>query len=183
MDLSSGPPTGLSAPDRLQWIRELARAEQTFEETGLLEPGYGLDANEILLKQTLDTLVQLKASLVEAASAFNQLKGSAAGRVKVYGVSNTHADFMLFRNGYKLIFGLKEPGVISIRMNHLTAPFSDNSMASASGASAAGPDEVETLEAQWGAFGDLTWTYQGHAVKIDLLVRFYLTRFVRESVK
>ena len=33
------------------------------------------------------------------------------------------------------------------------------------------------------AFGDLVWTYQEQPVKVDYLVRYYLTRFIRESAK
>ncbi|MFL4294751.1 hypothetical protein P9445_22145, partial [Enterobacter asburiae] len=48
------------------------------------------------------------------SSAFNQLKGSTLGHIRIYGISKTRADFMLFRNGYKLIFSLRQPGLITV---------------------------------------------------------------------
>ncbi len=43
--------------------------------------------------------------------------------------------------------------------------------------------EEDLLVARWGAFGDLQWTYQEQVVKTDYLVRYYMTRFIRESAK
>ena len=34
-----------------------------------------------------------------------------------------------------------------------------------------------------GAFGDLIWTHQEQQVKPDFMVRYYLSRFIRESAK
>ena len=42
---------------------------------------------------------------------------------EIYGIANTHADFMLFRNGFKLIFSLKEPGAVSVRFHYVGAGF------------------------------------------------------------
>jgi hypothetical protein len=39
------------------------------------------------------------------------------------------------------------------------------------------------LSARWGAFGDLVWTYQDQPVKVEYLVKYYMTRFIRESAK
>ena len=128
---------------------------------------------------------ELKVVFVDAASAFNQLKGSSLGRVKIYGIANTHADFMLFRNGFKLIFSLKEPGAVSVRFHYVGAGFqgAGASVAPGTGAVASTMGEEDLLIARWGAFGDLNWTYQEQAIKIDYLVRYYMTRFVRESAK
>lgn len=167
--------------DKLGWIKELVRAEQKMEESGVVDFGAGFDPAQLLVSESIDFLNQLKTAFVEAASSFNQLKGSAVGRVKIYGISNTHADFMLFRNGFKLIFALKEPGLISIRFHYVGATFVQVPAASDNGQVV--PQEEDQLQARWGAFGDLVWTYQEQPIKIDYLVRYYLTRFIRESAK
>ncbi len=135
------------------------------------------------MKESLGFLEDLKSAFIEAASSFNQLKASTVGRIKIYGISNTQADFMLFRNGFKLIFSLKEPGVLGIRFHYVGAGFH----APVPGVSEAGtkvahePEDI--LMARWGAFGDLVWTYQEQAVKTDYLVKYYVSRFIRESAK
>jgi hypothetical protein len=167
--------------DKLGWIKELVRAEQKMEESGVIEFGGGFDPQQLIVSESIQFLNLLKTAFVETASSFNQLKGSAVGRVKIYGISNTHADFMLFRNGFKLIFALKEPGVIGIRFHYVGSAFMPMGAASDDGQKV--PTEEDLLQARWGAFGDLIWTYLEQPIKIDYLVRYYLTRFIRESAK
>ncbi len=184
---SAGASTAASSlrADRLGWIKELVRAEQRMEESGVIEFGPAFDPAQILVSESVAFMNELKVIFVDAASAFNQLKGSSLGRVKIYGIANTHADFMLFRNGFKLIFSLKEPGAVSVRFHYVGAGFQQQgaAMAPGGGAVASHVGEEDLLIARWGAFGDLNWTYQEQAIKTDYLVRYYLTRFVRESAK
>jgi hypothetical protein len=167
--------------DKLVWIKDLVRAEEKMEESGVVDFGAGFDPQQLLVTESIGFLNVLKTSFVEAASSFNQLKGSTVGRVKIYGISNTHADFMLFRNGFKLIFSLKEPGVIGIRFHFVGTGFVQVAPASDNGQKV--PNEEDILIARWGAFGDLIWTYQDQAVKTEYLVRYYMSRFIRESAK
>ncbi len=167
--------------DKLGWIKDLVRAEQQMEESGVVDFSFGFDPQTLLQTESLDFLENLKNAFIESASSFNQLKGSTVGRVKIYGISNTQVDFMLFRNGFKLIFALREPGVISIRFHYVGAGFVQVPAASDNGGKT--PGEEDLLIARWGAFGDLVWTYQEQPVKPDYLVRYYLTRFIRESTK
>lgn len=168
--------------DKLTWIKDLVRAEQSMEESGVVDFTVGFDPQQILITESVDFLNSLKTTFVEAAASFNQLKGSTVGRIKIYGISNTHADFMLFRNGFKLIFSLKEPGLVSIRFHFISAALMQVPSA-AVGDNTNLPSEEDMLTARWGAFGDLVWTYQEQPIKIDYLVRYYLTRFIRESAK
>lgn len=167
--------------DKLAWIKDLVRAEQKMEESGVVDFSFGFDPQQLLVSESVGFLNLMKNAFIEAASGFNSLKGSSVGRVKIYGISNTHADFMLFRNGFKLIFALKEPGVIGIRFHYVGAGFVQMPAASDNGVKV--PSEEDVLIARWGAFGDLVWTYQEQPVKTDYLVRYYMTRFIRESAK
>ena len=168
--------------DKLAWIKDLVRAEQKMEESGVVDFGVGFDAQQLLFSESIAFLEGLKSAFIESASSFNQLKASAVGRVKIYGISNTQADFMLFRNGFKLIFALREPGVVAIRFHYVGSGFVGMPAANDTGGKA--PQENEDLIfARWGAFGDLAWTYQDQPVKVDYLVRYYMSRFIRESAK
>lgn len=170
--------------DRLGWIKELVRAEQRMEESGVIEFGPAFDPAQILLSESVAFMNEMKVAFVDAASAFNQLKGSSLGRVKIYGIANTHADFMLFRNGFKLIFALREPGAVSVRFHYVGAGFQPAGAPVTPGAGAVShAGEEDLLIARWGAFGDLNWTFQEQPIKVDYLTRYYLTRFIRESAK
>ncbi len=87
--------------EKISWIKELVKAEQQMEESGLVDMTFGFDAERVLVQETIQFLMQLKTEFVDASSSFNELKPSALGRIKIYGIAKTHADFMLFRNGFK----------------------------------------------------------------------------------
>lgn len=167
--------------DRIAWIKDLVRAEQKMEESGVVDFSFGFDPQQLLFTESTAFLNAVKSTLIDASSSFNQLKGSGVGRIKIYGISNTHADFMLFRNGFKLIFSLKEPGVIGIRFHYVGSGFVQVAAASDNGTRV--PTEEDILIARWGAFGDLIWTYHEQPIKVEYLVRYYMTRFIRESAK
>lgn len=163
----------------LNWIKELVTAEQQMEESGVVDISAGYDPQKDLKPQTTLFLNDLKTQFVEAANAFNQLKGSTAGRIKIYGISKTEADFMIFRNGFKLIFSAREPGKITVSFNQLGSTYVPGQEATAT----IPVIEENVLVSRWGAFGDLIWTYQDQVIKADYLVRYYLSRFIRESAR
>jgi len=164
--------------EKLSWIKELVLAEQQMEEAGVVDMEAGFDPHRQVEEATVEFISDLKAAFVEAASAFNQLKGSTLGQVRIYGISKTQADFMLFRHGYKLIFSLRQPGLITVSYstsgtNYVpgTAPKQEE------------PQSADSLRATWGAFGQLIWTYNDHAINIDYLVRYYMSRFIKDSAR
>jgi len=163
--------------NKLQWIRELVLSEQQMEESGVVDFSAGFDPQKDVEVSTTEFMNDLKAAFVESASAFNQLKGSTIGNVKIYGISKTKADFMLFRNGYKLIFAFRKPGLIGICFNQIGTSF----LPGQEKMEADGKEDL--LKAAWGAFGELKWTYNDQLINLDYLIRYYLSRFIRESSK
>lgn len=167
--------------EKLEWLKALVQAEQELEESGMFDTSAGFDAKKILEAETIDFLTDLKMALTEAATTFNELKSSPLGTVKIYGIAKTQADFMLFRNGYKLVFSMLQPGKIAVRFNfvsasYITKPMSENEP------SKMGMME-DNLEAQAGIFGDVQWIYQGQPIRIDSAVRYYFSRFLQDSIK
>lgn len=160
--------------DKLSWIKELVRVEHEMEESGVIQISTGFNPEKQLYSESVSMLNHLKMDFVDASTAFNQMKNSPLGRVKVYSISETQADFMLFRNGFKLIFSLKQPGRIGMRFHQAS---------NLNPAFEAKPQNEEFLIAEWGPFGDLVWTYNGKPVKVDYLIKYYTTRFVHESAK
>lgn len=168
--------------DRLGWIRELVRAEETMEDVGVVELGSRVDTERLLVTEGLSFLQSLKNDFVEAASAFNEMKSSPLGRIKIYGIAKTHADFMLFRNGFKMIFSLKGPGQVSIRFNFIGPNYIPSQIPSAQQANTPMMEE-HVLEAKVGPFEDIQWCFQNQPIKMAQVVRYHLSLFVRESSK
>ncbi len=173
--------------EKVSWIKDLVKAEQQMEESGLVDMSFGFDPERVLVTESIQFLLTLKTEFVDASTSFNELKPSALGRIKIYGIAKTHADFMLFRNGFKMIFSLKAPGQISVRFNfigtnYIPTPGVTNEASSATNANANVMEE-NVVEARWAAFEELIWTYKGQPVKLEFMVRHYLTQFIRESSK
>lgn len=164
--------------EKLNWIKELVLAEQQMEEAGVVDMEAGFDPQRQVDEATIEFIADLKAAFVEAASAFNQLKGSTLGQVRIYGISKTKADYMLFRNGYKLIFSLRQPGTIAVSYSNVGANYVPGTPAKSDDTA---PSDY--LRATWGAFGQLIWTYNDHAINIDYLVRYYMSRFIKDSAR
>lgn len=172
------------AVDKISWIRELVKAEQQMEESGMVDMSAGFDPEKQLQMDTIQFLTRLKNDFVESVNAFNELKASAIGRIKIYGIAKTHADFMLFRNGFKMIFSMKTPGTISIRFNFIgTGMVSTPVNPSLPGNVSANLMDEHVVLAKVGPFGDITWTYQNQPIQLAAVVRHHLTLFIQESAK
>jgi len=162
----------------LEWVKDLVEAERRMEESGIIDLSAMPDESRDLQLKTSEFLKDIKENFVEYTTAFNSMKNSTLGSIKIYGISNTVADFMLFRNGYKLLFTANEPGKITISFQAQATSFIPSP-----GQSNFSPTGEELLQATYGAFGELTWTYRGTPVNPEHLVRYYLSRFIRESAK
>lgn len=169
--------------EKVSWIKELVKAEQAMEESGIVDMTFGLDTDKDLIQNSIQFLLNMKTEFVDSSSSFNELKPSALGRIKIYGIAKTHADFMLFRNGFKMIFSLKNPGTISIRFNFIGTNFIPTQGLSDSNQSSTNIIDEHLLEAKWGPFGEIHWTYQGQNLNLEYMVRHYLSLFIKESAK
>lgn len=162
------------------WIRELVSADEQIEKSVMIDMNLGLDTQRILVTESIQFLLKLKNDFAVAAAQFNELKPSVLGRIKVYGIAKTHADFMLFRNGYKMIFSIKSAGVISVRFHfvgNMAIP-----QPNAQEKATIVMDE-ELLEAKWGAFEEVLWTFKTQPFKAQYLVRHYMTTFIKDSAR
>lgn len=172
--------------EKISWIKELVKAEQQMEESGLVDMSFGFDPERVLVTETVQFLQSLKTEFVDSSTTFNELKPSALGRIKIYGIAKTHADFMLFRNGFKMIFSLKAPGQISVRFNFIGTnylPTTPGGGMDATPAANANVMDEHIVEAKWGAFEELSWTFKGQPIKLEYMVRHYLSQFIKESAK
>ena len=160
------------------WIRELVSADEQIEKSVMIDMNLGLDTQRILVNESIAFLLRLKTDFAEASGQFNELKPGALGRIKVYGIAKTHADFMLFRNGYKMIFSIKNAGLITIRFHYvgnlaIPQPTQKENVTIVM--------DEELLEAKWGAFEEVLWTFKNLSFKPEFLIRHYMTLFIKES--
>lgn len=167
-------------PNQNSWIRELVSADEQLEKSVMIDMNLGLDTQRILVNESIQFLLRLKNDFAEAAASFNELKPSVLGRIKVYGIAKTHADFMLFRNGYKMIFSIKAAGVISMRFHYVGNTAIPQPQAKENVTIVM---DEEMFEAKWGAFEEVLWSFKGQPFKTQYLVRHYMTLFIKDSAR
>ena len=157
------------------WIRNLVREEEQMETMGQvsLAQKAAHPSNEELEEHTIEFLRQLREAFTQSISIFNQMKGYSSS-IRIYGITDSQSDFMLFRNGYKLTFTMKEPGFIAIRFCHAEAllPGQEEN-----------PRPADYLKGVWRPYGELEWTSADQPIKIDFLIRYYTRLFVKQSVR
>ncbi len=165
----------------LEWIKDLVESETKMEETGMVDMGAGYNPETSLQIESVRFLNNVRELFIDFSNVFNKYRGLAVGGVKIYGISKTQADFMLFRNGFKLFFILEKPGTITIRSQFHGAEHAPGAPINTQFLDQLGADDH--VEARWGAFGEVIWTHQEMQVNSEPLVKFYFSKFVKESSK
>jgi hypothetical protein len=161
------------------WIENLAIEELNAEETGIVNINGHLDPAYQLEESSIELMSDLRDDFEFYVSRFNSYKHEtdSSSRIKVFKISNTINDFMLFRNSLKLIIARKTRDLISIGFLSNTGGL----FAARLTFDKPALNMAHELKAHIGAFGEITWRFNGEIVNKDILVRHYLTEFVKHS--
>lgn len=165
-----------------QWIENLALEELNMEESGVINFASHLDPMHMLESSSIEFVEKLKERFEIYVSKFNQLRTHQDDKtktIKIFKISNTVNDFMLFRNSLKLVIARKSPDVISLG-------FLSNSgglFAARLNFENSSQKKIHEIKAHVGPFNNIYWKFQGENVEIDSLVRHYLTEFIKHSAR
>jgi len=165
-------------PADLDWVHELARNELNPEAANIFNSVNQFDPKQIIEESTIGFLQQLRELFQAHARAFNAYSENNAkfSDIKIYGITNTPADFMMFRNNVKLVFANTAHGIVNATFNqHVRKDLAVD------GANNAGRALSQDILAQMGPFLDVSWTYQGEKVNPERLVKYYFIEFVKAS--
>lgn len=160
---------------RGDWIKRLVRNEVDLIQTGSGDLVSHQDHRRVVEEATVEFLAILREEFVSCLDLFNSYRGGGhlPNAVKVFNVSNTQADFIIFRNNMKLVVSNPALGVVNLSFISRANGFK--------------PTQIKTkregydLIAQLFPFNELAWTYHGERVNVDALVRFMFTEFVKSS--
>ena len=161
------------------WIEQLALDEINMEETGVVH-FQKMNPEKMLEEASIKLMSEIKELFDLYVYKFNEYRSQygADSNIRIFKISDTVNDFMLFRNSLKLIIARRAADTISI------------GFLSNSGGLRAARLETETLEQKihdirghLGPFGHITWKFQGNDVHFPSLVRHYMTEFAQLSAK
>ncbi len=163
------------------WIENLALDEINMEESGIINFNEHLNPNKLLEESSIEFMERLKEIFEIALTKFNQFRASSDSSkiIKIFKISNTVNDFMLYRNSLKLVVARRSHDVISLGfLSNSGGLFSARMNFEESSKS-----KIHEIKAHVGAFNEITWRFQGEEIKLEALVKHYLTEFIKHSSK
>ena len=161
------------------WIENLAIDEINMDESGVVNLHDHLNPVHFLEEASIEFMDSLRDQVEFFVEKFNTYRGTQpSAHIKIFKISNTVNDFMLFRNSLRLIFARKSNDLIQIGFitngKELLAPrLSVNDPI--------GPSGVHEIKANIGPFHDITWRFQGEQFDKNVMVKHYLTEFIKQS--
>lgn len=163
----------------VSWIESLALEEVNMEESGVIRFNDHLNTQQLLEESSLNFVNKLKDRFEFYVSLFNQYRGNRDGHrnIKVFRISNTVNDFILFRNSLKLIVARRAPDVVSIGFLSNSGGLFAARLANENQS----VHQIHEIKAHVGPFNTISWRFQGEPVEVEPLVKYYLTEFVKNS--
>ena len=156
------------------WIEGLALEEVNMEESGIIRFDEHLNTQALLEESSLAFVNKMKDRFEFYVSLFNQYRNNRDGSrsIKIFRISNTVNDFILFRNSLKLIVARRSPDVISIGFLLFAARLANENQS---------VHAIHEIKAHVGPFNTISWRFQGEPVETEALVKYYLTEFIKNS--
>lgn len=165
-----------------RWIESLALDEINMEESGVVHLNEHLNPLHHLEQSSVDFMDSLKDRFEYYCDQFNKYRTSVEAQgstIKLFKISNTVNDFMLYRNSLKLIINRKAHDLIQIYfMTNSGGIFAPRIHMESETANA-----CHEIRAHIGPFHDVTWRFKNEEVNVNRVVQHYLTEFIRNSAR
>jgi len=175
MEYQSNLPATTSPKIPTAWIEGLALDELNMEESGVVNFNDHLNPLHDLEESSIRFVDTLRDHFEYCIDRFNEFRGNKeiGSQIKIFKISGTVNDFMLFRNSLRLIVGRKADdlvtvGFLSNKGGLYPSRIQENQL----------PHEIR---AHVGPFNKITWRFLNEVVDPEALVRHYLTEFIRKS--
>ncbi len=166
-------------PTPTTWIENLALEELRMDESGIVNFNDHLNPSFFLEESSIALMDNIKEEMEFYVNKFNEYRGNLNSQIKLFKISNTVNDFMLFRNSLRLVFARKSINLITIGFMSATGQIFGPRINDQSAVTEA-PHE---LKARVGAYNKIIWEFMGEEIDVNALVRHYLTEFIRSSAK
>ncbi len=159
----------------VNWLKRLVDNESELLRTGSGDFVSHQDHRKVVEEATLEFMQELRVEFLGCVDLFNSYRGGShlPNSVKIFNISNTQADFIIFRNTLKLVISNPAMGVINFSFVNRANTFTK--------APVKGKKEGYDLIAQLYPFNDLAWTFHGERIHVGAVVRYLFTEFVKSS--
>lgn len=165
-----------------KWVENLAMEELDRDESGVVHMDDHFDPAHLLEESSIELMDSLRELFELYVERFNRFRGrkDSGCEVKIFKISNTVNDFMLFRGGMRLVFSRKGSDLIGIGLlnggQDLFGP-------RLSEEETFGRNPVHEIKAHLGPFNQIVWHFEGEPFDKNVMVRYYLSEFIRTSAR
>jgi hypothetical protein len=169
------------SPISTKWIENLALEEINMEESGVINFSEHLEPARMLEESSIELMENLRERFEVYLTKFNEFRSNKnnTSAIKIFKISNTVNDFMLFRNSLKLVIARRAADVINIGFLSNTGGL----FAARLNYEPNSTKKLHEIKAHVGPFNTISWKFQGENVELDALVRHYLTEFIKHSAR
>jgi len=170
----------LRQEESTKWLEDLALDELNMDESGIINFGEHINPSHLLEESSIGFMNELRDLFEIYVTKFNEYRGGTANlsQIKIFKISNTVNDFMLFRNSLRLIFNRRANDLITIGFIA-----SNGELLSARMSTGNNHESVHEIKAHLGPFNNITWRFHGETVATKALVRHYLSEFIKNSAR
>ncbi|MEX0798903.1 MAG: hypothetical protein WD025_05640 [Bacteriovoracaceae bacterium] len=151
------------------------------EESGVINFNEHLNPLRLLEESSIDFMENLKEMFEIYTTKFNECRGDRDNTraIKMFKISNTINDFMLYRSSLKLVVARRSEDVITIGfLSNSGGAFAARVKYEESSARS-----IHEIKAHVGPFNNIIWKFQGENVDMEALVKHYLTEFIKHSAR
>ena len=162
------------------WIENLALEEINMDESGIVHINDHLDPSAFLDESSIEFMDRIREKFEAFVAKFNEFRGGPHqnSQIKIFKISNTVNDFMLFRNSLRLIISRKARDLISISFSFQGKEYFSNRL------NREDPASYNTeIRAAIGPFNNIIWKFKGEPFDLDSMSRHFLTEFIRNSAR
>lgn len=165
-----------------EWIESLAFDEINMDEAGIVDFNEHLNPQAFLEEESIKFMNGIRDLFEIYVTRFNECRGgpNSGAQIKIFKISNTVNDFMIFRNSLRLIFSRKASDLIFVS---LLANGKDVFAPRISDSSEQSNISHHEICAVIGPFNSIKWKFQGEEVHIRSMVRHYLEEFIKNSAR
>lgn len=166
-------------PTPTKWIENLALEELRMEESGVINFNDHLNPSFFLEESSINLMDDIRQEVDFYVTKFNDYRDNQGSQIKLFKISNTVNDFMLFRSSLRLVFARKNINLITVGFLSSTGQIFGPRINEQSSVT----DAPHEIKARVGAYNKIVWEFMGEEIDTKALVRHYLTEFIRSSAR
>ncbi len=154
----------------LRWVERLAEQESGVQAGERSQVDLYQVREDVLQLESSQFLKELRTTLETLSTLFNQQMAADETKIQLQSLSESRDGFYLSRLNIRIQIESARPGVIQVQTKRIAV---ENPIHLS----------TATLEANFGAFDEVTWLFLGEKINSEQVARHFLTELVQNTMR